>query len=241
MSILRAALEETQMWAIYQMAIGKEMPGIVTKTDLTGIIAFLFKQLDWIDPGTAENESVEEPSANEGFLVEADSKPVEEQSADESFLVGTENLLEDDINHSNYSMRLDGPEMTGNTKMDLAEEPEPKEDLQADHTNKGDDSSFVVGESSKLTFSCSICDQKFSDKSHLAAHNCVRDENCTEDESFSKYKGSFEKQSALKIKDQIRANARRHPIRFNIVVGAPWVARKYLIGLRRNHLWQKNL
>ena len=49
MSILKAGLKETQMWAIYQMGTGNEMPSGVTKEDLICIIAFLFKQLDWID------------------------------------------------------------------------------------------------------------------------------------------------------------------------------------------------
>ena len=49
MSILMAGLQETQMWAIYQMGMGNEMPLSVTKEDLTFIIAFLFKQLDWVD------------------------------------------------------------------------------------------------------------------------------------------------------------------------------------------------
>ena len=45
MSILMAGLQETQMWAVYQMGMGNEMPLSVTKDDLTCIIAFLFKQL----------------------------------------------------------------------------------------------------------------------------------------------------------------------------------------------------
>ena len=49
MSILMAGLQETQMWAIYKMGMGNEMPSGVTKEDLTCIIAFLFKQLNWID------------------------------------------------------------------------------------------------------------------------------------------------------------------------------------------------
>ena len=44
-----AGLQETQMWAVYQMGMSNEMPSSVTKEDLTCIIAFLFKHLDWID------------------------------------------------------------------------------------------------------------------------------------------------------------------------------------------------
>ena len=61
MSILMAGLQETQMWAIYQMGMGNEMPSSVTKEDLTCIIAFLFKQLDWVDEGSSNYTSVESP------------------------------------------------------------------------------------------------------------------------------------------------------------------------------------
>ena len=49
MSILMAELQETQMRAIYLMKFGTYMPSAVTKSDLVKIIAFLLKQLDWID------------------------------------------------------------------------------------------------------------------------------------------------------------------------------------------------
>ena len=51
MSILMTELKETQMWAIYQMGTGDKMPVSVTKNDLTCIIAFLLKKLDWVDNG----------------------------------------------------------------------------------------------------------------------------------------------------------------------------------------------
>ena len=57
MSILMAGLQETQMWAVYQMGKGNEVPSSVTKEDLTCIIAFLFKQLDWIDEGSSSQPS----------------------------------------------------------------------------------------------------------------------------------------------------------------------------------------
>ena len=56
MSILMTELKETQMWAIYKMGTGGEMPVSVTKTDLTCIIAFLLKKLDWVDNGKCSNE-----------------------------------------------------------------------------------------------------------------------------------------------------------------------------------------
>ena len=54
-----AGLQETQMWAVYQMGMGNEVPSSVTKADLTCIIAFLFKQLDWIN-----EESSSQPSSH---------------------------------------------------------------------------------------------------------------------------------------------------------------------------------
>ena len=59
MSILMAGLQETQMWAVYQMGMGNEMPISVSKEDLTCIIVFLFKQLDWIG-----DESPSQPSSH---------------------------------------------------------------------------------------------------------------------------------------------------------------------------------
>ena len=56
MSILMTELKETQMWAIYQMETGDEMPVSVTKNDLTCIIAFLLKKLDWVENGECSNE-----------------------------------------------------------------------------------------------------------------------------------------------------------------------------------------
>ena len=49
MSILMAELQKAQMWAVYQISLGQEMPNSVTKNDLIMIIKFLFKQLDWIE------------------------------------------------------------------------------------------------------------------------------------------------------------------------------------------------
>ena len=57
MSILMAGLQETQMWAVYLLGMGNEMPTSVTKEDLTCIIEFLFKQLDWIDEGPSSQPS----------------------------------------------------------------------------------------------------------------------------------------------------------------------------------------
>ena len=49
LSVLMTGLKDTQMWVIYQLASGKNLPDSVTKMDLLKIITFLFKQLDWIE------------------------------------------------------------------------------------------------------------------------------------------------------------------------------------------------
>ena len=81
MSTLMAGLQETQMWAIYQMGTGNEMPSRVTIEDLTCIIAFLLKQLDWID-----EESPGQPSilttVESPILVDAQNS--ENQAQDDS-------------------------------------------------------------------------------------------------------------------------------------------------------------
>ena len=58
MSILMAGLQEKQMWAVCQMGTGNEVPSSVTKDDLTCIIAFLFKQLNWIDEESPGQPSI---------------------------------------------------------------------------------------------------------------------------------------------------------------------------------------
>ena len=56
MSILMAELQETQMWAIYQLSLGQDVPDSVTKNDLMKIIELLLKQLDWIEKDEASRK-----------------------------------------------------------------------------------------------------------------------------------------------------------------------------------------
>ena len=49
MAYLVAELTKNEMWAIYVMGCGKEMPNQVTKADLVRIICVLCKKLDWIE------------------------------------------------------------------------------------------------------------------------------------------------------------------------------------------------
>ena len=63
LSVLMSGLQDTQMWVIYQMASGKDLPDSVTKMDLIKIITFLFKHLDWIE-GTKDSVVEPESSSN---------------------------------------------------------------------------------------------------------------------------------------------------------------------------------
>ena len=60
MSFLMAKLEETQMWAIYQLSLGLDVPDSVTKNDLMKIIELLLKQLDWIE----KDEALRKPTTS---------------------------------------------------------------------------------------------------------------------------------------------------------------------------------
>ena len=54
MAYLVAELTKNEMWAIYVMGCGKEMPDQVTKSDLVRIIHVLCKKLDWIEVDQVE-------------------------------------------------------------------------------------------------------------------------------------------------------------------------------------------
>ena len=56
MSILMAELQETQMWAIYQISLGQDMPDSVTKNDLIKVIELLLEKLDWIEKDEASTK-----------------------------------------------------------------------------------------------------------------------------------------------------------------------------------------
>ena len=66
LSVLMSGLQDSQMWVIYQMASGKDMHDSVTKMDLINIIAFLFKQLDWIDTNNVPHDTGNESTSSGG-------------------------------------------------------------------------------------------------------------------------------------------------------------------------------
>ena len=49
MQILVKELQENEIWAIYLLGLGQDMPEKVTKSNLINIIKVLCKNLNWID------------------------------------------------------------------------------------------------------------------------------------------------------------------------------------------------
>ena len=84
-----AGLQETQMWAVYQMGMSNEMPSSVTKEDLTCIIEFLFKQLDWIDEGPSSQPSSRKTVKSPIFV---DPQNSEDQAQKNSFQTDSHGL-----------------------------------------------------------------------------------------------------------------------------------------------------
>ena len=125
MSILMAGLQETQMWAVYQMGMGNEMPLSVSKEDLTCIIAFLFKQLDSIDEGSPSHTSVESPI----FLdIQKCENQVQKNSAQQI-------TFDPDQNDDNMQSKEDGV----NSSVEIAED-----NTQVDQNNEQNQANYQV-------------------------------------------------------------------------------------------------
>ena len=82
LSVLMAGLQDTQKWVIYKMASGENLPNSVPKMDLIKIIAFLFKQLDWIEDTV---DSIEPESALHHDMEVAADTPAEESDCGMAF------------------------------------------------------------------------------------------------------------------------------------------------------------
>ena len=63
-------LNQSEMWALYLMGLGKDMPDTVTKFDLIKIFHLLSKKLDWIDE---DEEPIDQGSGHQDGL-EAQTK-----------------------------------------------------------------------------------------------------------------------------------------------------------------------
>ena len=84
------------MWAICLMRSGEEMTEGVTKTDLIQIIAFLCKELGWIDSGDENSIDALDPSPDKGETL-IETKPI----VKEEFTVQTLNYENDHIDVKN--------------------------------------------------------------------------------------------------------------------------------------------
>ena len=88
-------LNQSEMWAIYLMGLGKEIPDKVTKFDLIKIIHLLCKKLDWIDEDeepmeeanheeTVNNQAIEESKHSKTNPVIINNRPQTEGCNDQS-------------------------------------------------------------------------------------------------------------------------------------------------------------
>ena len=184
MSILMAGLQEAQMWAVYQMGMGNEMPISVTKDDLICIIVFLFKQLDWID-----DESPSQPSSHttvkSPILVDSQNSQTQAQNNSVEQLTFEPNKNDENtplngngVNDTNMEVAEDSTHVDQNGEKNQDTHVENNKLLVDSENNSGDDALEVMEtslqNSSKLEFGCSLCDQKFSKESFVAAHMWMR-------------------------------------------------------------------
>ena len=195
MSILTSCLNETQMWAVYQMGMGNEIPSSVTKEDLTCIIAFLFKQLDWVDEVPSSQPSSHTTVKSPIFV---DTQNSEDQTNENSVQQSTFELDQTDEKRPSVGDDVtDASEEIAKGRTQVDQYDEQKQDTQVedndmlvDSENKSGDDAHTVMENilkelSKLPFGCSLCDQKFSKESFIAAHMLMThktdklQENCT--------------------------------------------------------------
>ena len=73
--ILQSELQPNEMFAIYAMTKGKELPKSVTRMDLTNIIEVLCKKLGWFEDDQV-NENSTKKRASRASALRADGVPV---------------------------------------------------------------------------------------------------------------------------------------------------------------------
>ena len=180
MSLLMAGLQETQMWAVYQMGMGNKMPPSVTKEDLTSIITFLFKQLDWIDDQESSGQLISNPLP---VIVET---KIQSQNSDQSNYHSLEQTA--DVkrpSEENFDVTIDNKQVIFNDyienstsvnendeSMDLSETFDNSKQCPEADASQGVKNSLE--DANKLTFGCALCDQKFSKENYLTAHIWMR-------------------------------------------------------------------
>ena len=158
------------------MGLGKDMPDTVTKFDLIKIIHLLSKKLDWIDE---DEEPIDQGSGHQDGL---EAQTNEECVADNDIIINDRN--KSDGCNENNSIKIEENETHSATSDVL-----PKVDTSIHEDKINEDSVDMLGnteknigadtakiavtsfeDSSKLAFGCSVCDQKFSKESYVAAH-----------------------------------------------------------------------
>ena len=199
MQILVADLQPNLIGAFYIMSSGIEMPDTVTKTDLTNIISFLCKKLDWIEEldETTSAKSSEEKDKNsmshdhdisvhselnkdripsmKDWIEDSLSGPIEGNSEEEvDSFHETLPPMSDDFDE------IDFPQGIGIAKENVitSEIPEMKRDLEinpvggSETKEKGSFNAHkrIYHEAYRGSFSCSHCGKMFTLKEYLRRH-----------------------------------------------------------------------
>ena len=180
MSLLMAGLQETQMWAVYQMGMGNKMPASVTKEDLTSIITFLFKQLDWIDDKESSSQLL---SSCKPVIVET---KIQSQNSDQSNYHSLEQTA--DVkrpSEENFDVTIDNKQVIFNDYIENSTSVNENDECmdlcetlynskQCPEADASQDVRNSIEDANKLMFSCALCGEKFSKENYLSAHIWMR-------------------------------------------------------------------
>ena len=209
---LMKELNQSEMWAIYLMGLGKELPDKVTKVDLIQIIHLLCKKLDWVDE---EDERIEEERTNDCLenqdeKINPNSIIINNRSQQTDGCCESRSIkIEEDQRHSgtaDYQTKVDisiNKNVDINKEMEVSstakEIPGPSEESnkcaieEASNTitkhveNQAAEGNIYVPKDNakELPFSCNICPQRFSTERYLAAHAYMNHEDMENQVSFS--------------------------------------------------------
>ena len=167
--VLVAGLEPMEMAAIHLMGLGEEMYESITKTDLTNIIWFLCKQLDWIElddhllTATTESDSwSENPVSNSEVKNELmDKVPPDKVSEQKTGDPDGDIKVKVELSPGTFKVMkketAEGSDEEG-VKTEGFEDDITHETNKEKHTNE------------ERPFSCSYCPKTFKHKKHLKQH-----------------------------------------------------------------------
>ena len=200
--ILMKELNQSEMWAIYLMGLGQEIPDKVTKFDLIKIIHLLCKKLDWIDEehmeetneGTDDKQVTEESKANETNPVIVNNRPqtdgnhylsksVKIEEVHQTYSVASDSQQTDDIprqEEEEKNVCSTAEEILG-TEINMRTTVEEISRTDEEHVeNKGSAEENITdpqNDRDELPFSCNLCQQRFSKERYLAAHAYMKHED----------------------------------------------------------------